>query len=248
MFKPAKWLGLSLALHLVVATALVLLASRTIERTPKVIMVVLDNLATMDLAPHKASQTPVFTAATPDAPVRLPGPAKPEATRQLFQAVVPRVPPMIPVTEHNRTKELLKVSPEVPAAAESRKRVEDSNPAPGSLVKTLVQLATPAAEERSTLENVQQRYLKEHFTYIRDLITTHLVYPLMARKMNWSGKVVVAFVIAEDGTVNNIRVIETSGFPVLDRSVLETVRGVAPFPKPPVRAEIVIPINFRMMQ
>lgn len=248
MFNPAKWFGLSLVLHLAVAIILVLSASRNIERTPKAVMVFLDNLVMVDIAPHKDSHTPLLTAAKPDASSRLPGPAKPEATRQLFQTVAPRIPPMIPITEQNRTKELSKTSPEVPVAADSIKRVEDSNPAPGSLVKTQVQHAAPAAGKRPAVEKVQQRYLKEHFTYIRELISTHLVYPPMARKMNWSGKVVVAFVVIEDGTVNSIRVIETSGFPVLDRSAVETVRSVAPFPKPLQQAEIVVPINFIMMQ
>jgi protein TonB len=105
----------------------------------------------------------------------------------------------------------------------------------------------PASEEPPTPEKAQQRYLKEHFAYIRDLITKQLVYPTMARKMSWSGKTVVAFVINEDGTVHNIRVVETSGYPILDKSATETVRNVAPFPKPPVRAEIVVPISFKMM-
>jgi len=90
--------------------------------------------------------------------------------------------------------------------------------------------------------------LKEHFTYIRDFITKQLVYPPIARRMNWSGKVVVSFTIAEDGGVHAIRVVEKSGFPILDKCALETVRKAAPFPKPPVRAEIVVPINFTMMQ
>ena len=75
----------------------------------------------------------------------------------------------------------------------------------------------------------------------------HLVYPPIARRMNWSGKVVVAFTIVENGNVQDVRVAATSGFPILDKSALETVRVVAPFPKPPVRAEIVVPINFRIM-
>lgn len=247
MFKPTKWFGLSLALHLAVAITLVLLASRNIERKPKVIMVDLDNLATLDIQPHKISQTRVFKAARPAASARLVKPAKSEVTRQLFQSDVPRVPPINPVTKENRVRELLKVNPEAPVSAANHQRADDSNSALKPLSKTPMQFLAPAAEERLTPDKEQQRYLKEHVTYIRDLITTHLTYPPMARKMNWSGKVVVAFVVAEDGTVNNIRVVESSGYKTLDKSALETVRSVAPFPNPPLRAEIVVPINFRMM-
>lgn len=93
----------------------------------------------------------------------------------------------------------------------------------------------------------RQRFLKEHLGYIRELITKRLFYPPMARRMNWSGKVVVAFSVAEDGSVDTVRVAESSGFPILDQSALETERRVAPFPKPPVRVEIVVPISFKMM-
>ncbi|GAC1469402.1 MAG: TonB family protein [Desulfuromonadaceae bacterium] len=248
MFQQAKWFGLSLALHLAVATSLIFLASRTVERTPKAIMVVLDNLAAMDIPRRKVSQAPTLTAVRPVAPARLPEPAKPEMPRRVIQSAAPQVPPKTSVPEQNLTRELPKVSPEVPVAAASRPKVEGANPALASPAKLPLQHPAPAAEGRPSPEKAQQRYLKEHFAYIRELITKQLVYPPMARKMNWSGKVVVAFTIAEDGTVHAIRVVETSGFPILDKSAVETVRSVAPFPKPPVRAEIFVPINFRLMQ
>lgn len=248
MFEQAKWFGLSLVLHLAVAITLILSASKNVERTPKIIMVVLDNFAALDIQPHNVSQAPAAPTARSSAPARLPETAKPEVMRQRFHPAVPSVLPITSAAEQKGNGELLKGAPEVPVAAASRQRIEDSNTALKPMVKVPVQNSEPAAEEGPTSEKVQQRYIKEHFTYIRDLITTHLTYPPLARKMNWSGKVVVAFVIAGDGTVNNIRVVETSGFKILDKSAMETVRRVAPFPKPPQRAEIVVPINFRMNQ
>jgi protein TonB len=106
--------------------------------------------------------------------------------------------------------------------------------------------APQAAPERSPLETGQQRYLKRQFGYIQELIAKRSVYPPLARRMNWSGKTVLAFSILEDGSVHGIRVVQSSGHAVLDQSALATVRRAAPFPKPPARAEIVVPINFRM--
>ncbi len=96
------------------------------------------------------------------------------------------------------------------------------------------------------LADARTQYLKEHFAYIRDLIMKHLAYPQMARKMGWKGKVIVAFVIRENGTVENTRVLRSSGYEVLDHSTLKTIRDVQPFPKPPVKAELVIPIVYRL--
>lgn len=241
MFQQAKWFGFSLALHLIVAASLIVVAARNAERTPKTIMVVLDNFVPPEL-PHKKPAEPALRTASPAKPKE---PATPELPRQAVQPATPQVAPM---PAQNPTHDQPKSSPDAPVTAAVHPKAETANPAPQSAAKATVQHSAPSAEERPTPEKAQQRYLKEHFAYIRDLITKQLVYPPMARKMRWSGKVIVAFVIAEDGSVHNLKVVDPSGFPILDKSATETVRNVAPFPKPPVRAEIVVPINFRMMQ
>lgn len=241
MFQQAKWFGFSLALHLTVGASLVVVASHNAERAPKTIMVVLDDF----MPPELPQKKPAKAVVRPVSPPRALEPAQPELPRQVLQ---PAVPPAATAAEQTLTRDEPKSAPDVPAGAATRPAAETGNPAPAVATQTALQPAAPAAEERPTPEKAQQRYLKEHFSYIRDMITRRLAYPPMARKMHWSGKVVVAFVIAEDGTVHNLRVVNSSGFPVLDRSAAETVRNVAPFPKPPVRAEITLPINFRMMQ
>jgi protein TonB len=65
--------------------------------------------------------------------------------------------------------------------------------------------------------------------------------------MNWSGKVTLSFVIGEDGSVSGIRVVESSGYSLLDRSAVDAVKNVASFPKPSASAEIVMPIQFKLM-
>jgi protein TonB len=89
-------------------------------------------------------------------------------------------------------------------------------------------------------------YLQEHFVYIREQILQHLAYPSLARRMGWKGQLTVSFVIGETGRVENLRIIKSSGFKVLDDNALKTIEQILPFPKPPVRAEIVIPIEYRL--
>ena len=93
-------------------------------------------------------------------------------------------------------------------------------------------------------ESRQTQYLKEHFTYIRNTIAANLRYPSKARKMGWNGKLAIEFVILESGTVDKIRVTRSSGIPLLDSDAEETVRRSAPFPKPPVSARLVIPVEY----
>ena len=95
-------------------------------------------------------------------------------------------------------------------------------------------------------EQLRAGYLKEHFAYIRDLIQRNISYPARARKMGWAGKVVVSFIVHENGRVSDERVLHGSGFDLLDSNVITTIRQVAPFPRPPVTAELRVPIVYRL--
>ena len=84
------------------------------------------------------------------------------------------------------------------------------------------------------------------FAGIRDGIQRRIAYPAMARRMGWEGKVVVAFLLLPDGSVRDIRVVQGSGHPVLDRGAVDAVRNASPFPRPSVKAEIVTPVVYRL--
>jgi periplasmic protein TonB len=90
------------------------------------------------------------------------------------------------------------------------------------------------------------RYLKENYQYIRDLILKHLAYPSMAKKMGWEGRVTISFVIMESGRAESLRVARSSGYTILDDNVVETIKEVQPFPKPPAAARISIPIAYSL--
>lgn len=90
------------------------------------------------------------------------------------------------------------------------------------------------------------KYLKSHFIYIKNMIQRNLTYPRVARKMGWEGKVTVSFVVCENGYVDSIKIIETSGIRILDNNAVDTIRRVSPFPKPPVKAELIVPIVYRL--
>lgn len=94
--------------------------------------------------------------------------------------------------------------------------------------------------------NARSRYLREHFAYIRDLIVKHLVYPPLAKKFGWMGSLTVSFVIHENGSAELIRIVKSSGYEVLDQNVVRTIKHLQPFPKPPVKAELVIPVMYRL--
>jgi len=95
-------------------------------------------------------------------------------------------------------------------------------------------------------ETLRQRYLKKHFAYIRDRVASNLRYPGMAQRMGWSGNLAVEFVVGMDGSAETVRVVKSSGVPLLDSDARDTVLRSAPFPKPPVSARLVIPVAYHL--
>lgn len=106
--------------------------------------------------------------------------------------------------------------------------------------------AGPGRGAADNSESLRERYRREHFAYIRDLILKHLEYPPLARKLGWSGSLSVSFVVLETGCAENIRIVKSSGFEILDRNVALTIREVQPFPRPPVKAELIIPVVYSL--
>ncbi|MDI6754720.1 MAG: energy transducer TonB [Thermodesulfobacteriota bacterium] len=73
-------------------------------------------------------------------------------------------------------------------------------------------------------------------------------YPQEALRKNWEGKVVLAFQINRQGEVNGLKLIQSSGHPVLDEEGKATLRRASPLPLPPLwekeNLELQIPILF----
>lgn len=122
---------------------------------------------------------------------------------------------------------------------------QESNNNLSSVKDVAITHSVPASAGNS-VESVKQRYLKEHFKYIRDLIQKKLTYPRIARKMGWTGKVIVSFVISTDGNVKDIEITESSGFEMLDKNTIEIVKKTSPFPRPPVEAQLLIPVTYKL--
>jgi len=81
---------------------------------------------------------------------------------------------------------------------------------------------------------------------VRARIAHTLRYPPRARDLGWEGRCVVEFVLLASGSVRLLRVIESSGRPLLDEAALAAVQRGVPFPPPGVDVLIRTPIAFRL--
>ncbi len=94
--------------------------------------------------------------------------------------------------------------------------------------------------------SAKTKYLKAHYSYIKDLILKHLIYPAKARRMGWEGKVITSFIVSSAGNAKDVRIARSSGHQILDESAVRAINDASPFPKPPAEAQIIIPILYRL--
>ena len=252
-----KGLIVSIMLHAAIIAIAIVCSTGYVKKHEETITVFLaDSEPTGERGPAGRAPAPVTTK-----------PASPDMTRfshnkRLEQAVPESTKPFAPETKKETptskasadlSSTLSVSSAAAPPAATSVGAAEGRGPQGGAGAS-----ATGAGSGGSNLgsssghgtagdvDGEKKEYLARNFGYIRDLIVKNLKYPYAARRMGWKGSVTVAFVILENGTVEAVRVIKSSGYDLLDQSALKTVQTLRPFPKPPSRAEVIVPIAFRL--
>lgn len=246
---PGRWVGISFILHLAVGLLIIQYGAKLQFKAPVIIDLTVDTVSS-PVAPAPESPASSARQVQPVVPVKpAPAPARqtspvPQAAMPVPAAAAPLPVAAAPLAGDRQTQPaqapVRRLSSAAPAAT-----MGESGGTAGVAEKITVGPsggATGAVDR----EKRRQRYLKEHFTYIRDMVMQRLVYPLQARRMGWGGRVTVSFVVSEDGSARNIAVRESSGYQILDNCAMDTVRKVAPFPKPPAPAEITIPVQFRL--
>lgn len=235
MTHQSKGLQFSLILHAVVV-AFVIVTSGSIVPISKPIVIDF-NIQDSSDAPKKDSKE----LPAPKPPVRSQKPEVKEQKKEIEKpALVADMHPT-PITESQVPIPSVQPRTEQAVAKNEGHTVTSSRTDSSSGGKKDTDGASGNSEEKARM-----RYLREHFAYIRDTIMKNLSYPHMARRMGWEGKVTVSFIVNESGHVENIKILESSGFGILDKNAMETIKRVCPLPKPPVRAELIMPIVYRL--
>lgn len=195
-----------------------------------------------------AESSPGLPGATSEAPARTTAP-KPLATRKKARRMAHTAPKPdtspVPAMEQPAADAVPSFAgnkPVAPAATDDTAKPEPSVRADGTTNN-----AKNADSDASTPDSeAAKRYLKEHFAYIRDLIRRNISYPPLALYRGWHGEVLVSFIIDRNGRASAKKIIRSSGHSELDNNVLSTIEAVSPFPQPPVKAELRIPIIYSL--
>lgn len=229
---------ISFVIHCLCLTSIAFFMTLTVHQ-PQTIQIL---LATLDPAGGGEIQQMPEAKKRPNQPAkRLPDRQKPSRRIPLSELTPAKIPAP---TDQTSTDNFSSLNPLSSSALETEAVQDGSGTGSGGGAGSGAGNYNGPGRGSGSLDGLKNQYLREHFTYIRDLILKNITYPPLAKKVGWQGRVLVSFIIMEDGRVTNIKIVKSSGHAVLDRNVLETIREVQPFPKPPVRAELFIPVNY----
>lgn len=223
---------ISLVIHILFMAAVVSAGSLMGEPCPL-------RVITFDIA--KEGVQDVDLSAPPGSPLKKQAPIK------RANLSVPKEPTKVLPDETVKTSPISEVPLPEPAPPTGGEQVASlSQKETNGNTSTGNSVGNGAVQGREGGETEQEQYLREHFLYIKERILNHIVYPNLARRMGWHGKVLTSFVIHKDGSVSDIKILDSSGFKVLDENAVSTIQDVSPFPRPPIAAKIIIPISYRL--
>lgn len=243
MIWQSRAFHLSLAVHALLILVVLGLGRPVVRPKPLVIDF---NIEAADGAPAKPLQN------TPH-PERRPAPSRKQAADSVGQPVktiaetVIKHPPARSISE-NRLPVPTPVIPDAPRGDGNGNTGMATHAAtgPAPAGKGESDADADARKDAGGTGNEKAGYLRKNLAYIKDLVQKNASYPRMARKMGWQGKVVVAFTILSDGSAKELRVMEGCGIEMLNNSAMEAVKKASPFPKPPVEAQVVLPIVYKL--
>jgi protein TonB len=131
------------------------------------------------------------------------------------------------------------------------KIIENKKPI-DKIVKEVTQVQTaPTIEKKQVTQAVpkvdeRKEYLSKHLAQIRSLINQNVNYPRRAKKLSIQGVVTARFRILENGTVENITII--NGHKFLQKATIEAIENASKyFPKVTKSIEIQIPIEYKLI-
>lgn len=84
------------------------------------------------------------------------------------------------------------------------------------------------------------------YNYIRDAVMKHIKYPDEAIRLGIEGKVVISFIVLENGTTSTIKIVSGSGYRLLDESAREAVAITRIRKKVPYRVIVHLPVMYKL--
>lgn len=164
---------------------------------------------------------PASAPAAPEGPPKA-TPAKPKPKPR--KAPRPKPRPIVPVAAPSERAVTLPVEPQPPARLEPDLLTVDEPPlSPTDSEETAPD--APAYETAGTADTAQEAALTLPRTDAAHLNNPAPHYPALSRRLGEQGRVLLDIYILPDGTVGDIKLNTSSGYPRLDKAALDAVRS-----------------------
>lgn len=241
----------SLLLHLFVGAAVIVALSGPPKAPPRVVDLTLLPPSGIDRGPAPTAHVSTTEPAGSPGTAASPGPSPAPEPTPLPASPIASSPPALPSppAAANPPDGTAQAKPSAPAASMSAA-------VPGFFQSPARAAAATGRGPASALPGIPSGTAGAgtagagtaagNYVWIRDAIQHAITYPAAARRMGWEGKVVVAFHLLPDGSVRDVRIVQGSGHAALDRGAIDAVRTASPFPRPPVEAEVITPVIYRL--
>ena len=114
----------------------------------------------------------------------------------------------------------------------------ENRPARPSLREQIASLGTGLSDEVEgkntiSLDDRRPQFL-DYLARLKRRIQREWSYPEEAQRLGLFGELLLVFTVNKEGSLLNLRLVQSSGFPLLDDEALRAVRAAAPFdPLPP---------------
>jgi len=128
----------------------------------------------------------------------------------------------------------------------ARKKVDEIIPTVTKKVKKIV------VEKKELISKNQRVMIKnDYLLHVKTTIEKNKIYPKRAKKLQQEGRVILAFVIAQDGYIYHLKLKKRSGFSRLDKAALKILHKIKKFKPIPKELQkhkwsIDVPITYSM--
>jgi protein TonB len=242
-------LALSLLIHALLFSSFFLLKPKPKEEKEKIITVSLDEDFKKEFKPKIEEKKIVQQKETlpPPQPAPKPQPEKPKPIVKP-ESETPKQEAQKPQEKQNTQQPTQQNPPQTQSTQQTQPTVaqtQKTEPTPIDLSKGRPdQFKQPEKKEEDI-----DGYLKELIRYLNQQARERDLYPPIAKRLKIEGQVIIRVTINEDGTIdeNSIKIVESSGYNVLDKGAIEILKKLQPYKKPPKRITVEIPIVFQII-
>ncbi len=99
-------------------------------------------------------------------------------------------------------------------------------------------VADIASKEEVVEEDVHDEAMFRYKDAIRQKIESHRRYPPSARKHKLEGNATGEFIVSSNGNAHSVKLLQSSGYAVLDEEALAMVNRASPFPPIPAKFKL----------